>query len=449
MFKIYDGREHFYQWDSDRKLIVEDASITEVHFCNRTDDCSLVCETYVEDGVTLVNVPNILLQNDWCIRVYAFDGSYTKHEKRYDVITRSKPADYVYTETELKNYDELLNRIDEIEKNGISDEAVATAVETYLDEHDIQVDLTGYATEAYVDEAIGNLDVDVDLTDYYTKSETDNLIETIELTPGEKGEPGADGKDGKNGVDGISATHSWYGTVLSISSASGTSSADLQGVQGEPGKDGADGEPGKDGYTPVRGVDYWTAEDKAEIIAEASDIDLDGYVTDDELTTTLSKYQKTADFNSYMYGVENQIAQNTTNINTKANSADVYTKTEIDNKLVNLDGGDVDLTNYITKDYAANNYVPLSGGVLSGNLDATKYYINGVSFSAVDKVNNTLSIGSSTYSARVASKDKPQWFKDGKAQGTFAMVSDIPSLENYATKTYVDEVLGVIENGTY
>ena len=32
MFKIYDGREQFYQWDLDRKLIVEDAAITEVHF---------------------------------------------------------------------------------------------------------------------------------------------------------------------------------------------------------------------------------------------------------------------------------------------------------------------------------------------------------------------------------------------------------------------------------
>ena len=48
MFKLQDGRDRFYQWDSDRKLIVEDASITEVHFSNRTDDYSLVCETYVE-----------------------------------------------------------------------------------------------------------------------------------------------------------------------------------------------------------------------------------------------------------------------------------------------------------------------------------------------------------------------------------------------------------------
>ena len=45
----------------------------------------------------------------------------------------------------------------------------------------------------------------------------------------------------------------------------------FDGKQGEPGKDGAsgkdgvDGKDGKDGYTPVRGTDYWTESDKAEI----------------------------------------------------------------------------------------------------------------------------------------------------------------------------------------
>lgn len=34
------------------------------------------------------------------------------------------------------------------------------------------------------------------------------------------------------------------------------------------GPPGETGKPGSDGYTPVRGVDYWTDQDKAEIIAE-------------------------------------------------------------------------------------------------------------------------------------------------------------------------------------
>ena len=115
MFKIYDGRSQFYQWDLDRKLIVEDANISQVHFCHRTDDRSLVCETYTEDGLTLVNVPNILLQTDWRINVYAYDKNYTKFSQQFDVVRRSKPESYVYTETEVLNYNTLLDRMDGIE----------------------------------------------------------------------------------------------------------------------------------------------------------------------------------------------------------------------------------------------------------------------------------------------------------------------------------------------
>ena len=112
MFKLQDGRDKFYQWDSDRKLIVEDPQITEVHFSNRTDDYSLVVKTYVENGITLANVPNILLQNSWRIHVYAVDGNYTKHEKCYEIVARTKPSDYVYTETEIINWQYIKTQLD-------------------------------------------------------------------------------------------------------------------------------------------------------------------------------------------------------------------------------------------------------------------------------------------------------------------------------------------------
>ena len=115
MFKIVDGREHFYQWDLNRQIQVEDNTITQLHFCNRTDDCSLVVE--VVDGVA--NVPNILLQNTWDIRVYGYTGDYTKVEKRYKVVARTKPTDYVYTETEIKNYEDLQGEIDALREIGV------------------------------------------------------------------------------------------------------------------------------------------------------------------------------------------------------------------------------------------------------------------------------------------------------------------------------------------
>ena len=111
MFKIYDGREHFWQWDLNQKLIVEDPTVNEVHFCNRTEDGSLVVEVYEDNGLRVANVPNILLQEDWKIKTYAYSIDHTKYEAWFNVATRCKPADYVYTETEVKTWEKLENQV--------------------------------------------------------------------------------------------------------------------------------------------------------------------------------------------------------------------------------------------------------------------------------------------------------------------------------------------------
>ena len=140
MFLIEDGRKEFYQWDLNRRLIVVDGSIVEVHFCNRTDDCSLVVEVYMENGNHYADVPNILLQTDWDIRVYGYSLDYTKHSAVFKVNKRTKPSDYVYTETEVKNYDDLEERVERLETSG-----------------GVDIDLSEYATKEYVDNAIANI----------------------------------------------------------------------------------------------------------------------------------------------------------------------------------------------------------------------------------------------------------------------------------------------------
>ena len=129
MFKLYDGREEFFQWDLDEKLIVEDKTVTQVHFSNKTEDCSLVCEVYELDGLKVVNVPNILLQDSWDMKVYAYRDNHTVAKQRFKIVARTKPADYVYTETEIKNYEDLEKRIAIIEANGGGGEIVVD--ETY------------------------------------------------------------------------------------------------------------------------------------------------------------------------------------------------------------------------------------------------------------------------------------------------------------------------------
>jgi hypothetical protein len=113
MFQIENGRDHFFQWDLNQRLIVNDAAINQVHFCNRTDSCSLVVDVYEENGVRLANVPNVLLQTNWDINVYGYCGSsYTKQHVKYKVKARSKPSDYVYTETEVRAWDKLAQDIE-------------------------------------------------------------------------------------------------------------------------------------------------------------------------------------------------------------------------------------------------------------------------------------------------------------------------------------------------
>ena len=137
MFKIYDGRETFYQWDINQKLIVADDSITEVHFSNRTDNLSLVRDIYNEGDLRVVFVPNVLLQTNWPIKVYAYRKDHTEVSETFKVIAKAKPQDYVYTPDEVKTWEELNDRITALEQSGVSAEVIAKAVEDYLAEHPI------------------------------------------------------------------------------------------------------------------------------------------------------------------------------------------------------------------------------------------------------------------------------------------------------------------------
>ena len=144
MFKIQDGRENFVQWDLNRKIFVEDESITQVHFANLSNQNALVTEVKNH----LADVPNVLLQDYGTILIYGCDGNYTKYSEAYRVLRREKPDNYVYTETEVLNYNNLLERIDNLEGN------IDQIIADYLRENPPQVDLDGYATKEYVDNAI-------------------------------------------------------------------------------------------------------------------------------------------------------------------------------------------------------------------------------------------------------------------------------------------------------
>lgn len=86
---------------------------------------------------------------------------------------------------------------------------------------------------------------------------------------GDKGDPGPVGPTGPAGTDGANG-HSPVITIIDgIWYIDGVSTGiEAVGPQGPKGDKGDKGDPGEAGHTPIKGTDYWTEEDKAEIIAD-------------------------------------------------------------------------------------------------------------------------------------------------------------------------------------
>ena len=133
MFKIYDGREYFYQWDLDRKLIVGDRTIQAVHFSNRTSASTITRYCYDVNGMWLVDVPNICLQESYRLKVYGFSAAkYTTVSSQFDVKSRAKPDGYVYTDDEVNYWQDLDQRVTALEENPVKQEVIDTAIEAYF-----------------------------------------------------------------------------------------------------------------------------------------------------------------------------------------------------------------------------------------------------------------------------------------------------------------------------
>ena len=93
-----DGRTELWQWDTGRKIVIDDKSVSEVHFSKYSSNQAITRE--VVNGKA--EIPNFLLQDTHAVTVYAYSGSvengYTMAEKTFNVVKKPKPANYVETE---------------------------------------------------------------------------------------------------------------------------------------------------------------------------------------------------------------------------------------------------------------------------------------------------------------------------------------------------------------
>lgn len=154
MLTLNDGRSELWQWDTGRKLTVDD-DCSQVHFSNKVFGRSI--DVDVVDGVAII--PDILLQTDKDLTAWAFVGTpengYTKISKTFNVNRRNKPADYVFTATDQTTLGEILDRIEDLENRpsgDISKEDIQNAVNDYLEKNPVSVDETDPTVPAWAKE---------------------------------------------------------------------------------------------------------------------------------------------------------------------------------------------------------------------------------------------------------------------------------------------------------
>ena len=110
------------QWETGRKFQVlpcpDGRKINFVDFAHPGDEVALTVVPLQDGDIVIAEIPNILLQSSEDLMVYARIDSETIYRTKRSVYKREKPADYLYTETEVLTYKVLEDRISNLEQCG-------------------------------------------------------------------------------------------------------------------------------------------------------------------------------------------------------------------------------------------------------------------------------------------------------------------------------------------
>ena len=323
MIKLADGRGSLYQWDTGRQV---ECDAEQVHFSNHHYGTSI--DVDVKDGKA--TIPNQLLTSATPLKAWAWvkdsSGEYTKEEQIFIVEKRNKPSDYVYTPTEIKTWQDLQNQIGDLNNlttthkdnlvnaindaalgggGGASDFIIKMTVEADGDNYTVtscdatveQIDaavaaekrvvlivsvggtiielpmvqgvkgdsyyfstfLSGQVTASFVQKVGGNTS---EWQFSVTQIEAESVNYSNAALPNISTVGGA-----LDELVSKSHTHANKDTLDKLSVSNGKLQYNGSDV-GLKGDKGDKGDPRADGKTPVKGTDYWTAADKAEIVAD-------------------------------------------------------------------------------------------------------------------------------------------------------------------------------------
>lgn len=125
-----------YQWELGREIEITPPAgtgVDRVEFSHTFDAEVLGVKPREGSGVVVADIPNILLQSGEPIFVYLVyvdeDCLETTASYVLSVIKRPKPADYVYTETEVMTWAVLDKRITVLEESGGADGQLEMLIE--------------------------------------------------------------------------------------------------------------------------------------------------------------------------------------------------------------------------------------------------------------------------------------------------------------------------------
>lgn len=138
MIRIEGNKPALYQWDLNMRVILTNVPAgTEVHYSNvnyNMDENCITAVSYSENGCVYADIPNKLLQINGIILVYIYiqdeDKAWTEFKTEIVVLPRKKPANYVYTETEIKTFESLEKRIENLENGETNDDMIDALYET-------------------------------------------------------------------------------------------------------------------------------------------------------------------------------------------------------------------------------------------------------------------------------------------------------------------------------
>ena len=315
MIKLADGRGLLYQWDTGRQV---ECDAEQVHFSNHHYGTSI--DVDVQNGKA--TIPNQLLTSATPLKAWAWvkdsNGEYTKEEQIFIVAKRNKPSDYVYTPAEIKTWQDLQNQIGDLSNlttahkdnlvNAINDAAGSGGgTSDFIIKMTVEGDDDGNYTVTSCDATVEQIDAAV-------SAEKRVVVIATDTTSGVFWELPIVQAEGEicffsaflNGVVIFSYVQKvaeneskWNFVVVQIEAESVSySNAALPNIStvggaldelvpkshthankdtldklsvsnGKLQYNGSDvGLKGDKGDTPVKGTDYWTESDKAEIVAD-------------------------------------------------------------------------------------------------------------------------------------------------------------------------------------